>query len=111
MKSKIIHYRPKPEDKRAAQKLDFRPDRVAYGTHRGMHYYRLLLDGGNDSGCYIPDGMSIAKAVDYAAYWMRKKLIWSATLEVSNPEKERVTDLVSLLMIDNREKIRVLGEK
>lgn len=104
MKSKFIHYHPEPEERRNARRLDFKPDRVPYGTHRGMHYYRLLLDGGNDSGCYIPDGTSIAKAVDYAAYWMRKKLIWSATLEVSNPERERVTDLVPLLMIDNREK-------
>lgn len=104
MKSKTVGYAPSEQEKRACRHLNFRPERTNGPMVRGMHMYRLLLDGGNDSGCYIPEGNSISRALDYALYWMRQKLIWTAILEVSNIHNEKVTEMVSIVMIDNRKK-------
>lgn len=104
MRSKTVGYIPSEQEKKKRYSLDFRPERVKGMMVKGMHMYRLLLDGGNDSGCYIPEGSSMSKAVDYALYWMRKKMIWSAILEASNVSDGKVTDTVSLMMVDNRKK-------
>lgn len=103
MRSKREDYLPAAGNRKGRGHLSFKPD-VPGGCLGCAHSYRLLLDGGNDSGCYIPDGESVAKAVEYAFFWMRQKLIWTAMLEVSNASTGRVTDTVALTLADNRKK-------